>query len=523
MQGRGNNPAFALTVTGASCTQQAANTLRFDCTVTTDAASNAWIKFAPDTTGGCDLLRTRPVSESATSHSFTLFGMKPGEDYNWRAFAVPAGGGGQVQGSCNLDTTGALPAGGVPNFDKINVTKTGTADQVKAVATHYGCYVPGPESPHDGLIVLDAEGEIVWYQDVAGDLGFTGSTFQLEAVSHSKPAKTFLAVANHEIIVEYDMAGNLLTVLCRDDGTSSGYCPDTTYTPDGFFDEEVFVHHDVQRLGDEIAVLTARDVAVTDVDDCDGDSNTAETYPIIVDGLAVFDTSGAFPVQTVDYELTDVHGMVIDYTTYNCKSPAYWSGQLAGSDVLHTNAFWIDVADQWMFSLKATSTVMSVDRELGSGTTNDIMWEAVGPLTSGDFSATAGGYDEVFSDQHAVSWGPVGEFLLFDNGPGGGATSRGVAYDMDVGTMTLDVTGEYAMENAAGNPIVCPMVGSLFHTLGGNALATCPETVPSAPYAVINEFDGSNNVVWSLELECDSSPDDYDPAGVAFRGYANPW
>lgn len=113
--------------------------------------------------------------------------------------------------------------------------------------------------------------------------------------------------------------------------------------------------------------------------------------------------------------------------------------------------------------------------------------------------------------------------MLFDNGPGGGATSRGVAYDMDVGTMTLDVTGEYAMENAAGNPIVCPRGGSLFHTLGGNALATCPETVPSAPYAVINEFDGSNNVVWSLELECDSVGTDYDPAGVAFRGYANPW
>ncbi len=522
MQGGGNNAAFALTVTGASCSQQTNNSLRYDCTVTTDAASNAWINFAPDTTGGCDLLRTTSVSENSTTHSFTMFGMKPSEPYNWRAFAVPAGGGAQVQSTCRLDTPGALPADG-PRFDQIVVTKTGTAQQIKAVATHYGCYESGVDDPHDGLVVFDADGEIVWFQNVADDLGFTGTTFQLEAVSHSKPEKTFLAVANHEIIVEYDMAGNLLTVLCRDDGTASGHCHETGYTPDGFFDEEVFVHHDVQRLGDEIVVLTARDVAVTDTDDCDADANTTETFPIIVDGLAAFDTSGTFPVQTVDYLLTDINGMVVDYSTYNCKPPVYWNGQLAGSDVLHTNAFWIDVADQWMFSLKVPSTVMSVDRELGSGTTNDIMWEAVGSLTTGDFSATAGGYDETFSDQHAVSWGPTGEFLIFDNGPGGGASTRGVAYDMDVGAMTLDVTGEYEMENAAGNPIMCPAGGSLFHTLGGHALATCPETNPAAPYAVINEFNGSNNVVWSLELECDSAPTNYDPAGIAFRGYANPW
>ena len=59
-------------------------------------------------------------------------------------------------------------------------------------------------------------------------------------------------------------------------------------------------------------------------------------------------------------------------------------------------------------------------------------------------------------------------------------------------------------------------------TLLGNAVITCPETRPSAPYAAINEFDGSNNVVWALNLEC-APAIDYAPAGIAFRGYPNPW
>jgi hypothetical protein len=498
--------------------------LRFDCTVTTDAASDVWMKFAPDTTGACDLLRTTPTSVNATTHSLTLYGMKPSQAYNWRAFAKPAAGGAQVQGSCNLDTTGALPAAGsdTANLGQLTATKWGTAQQVRAVVTHYGCALSGEDLVTD-LVAVDSTGEVVWYQDVATDLGFEatyGYPFVMEAISLRRPENTITAVVNHEILVEYDLAGNLLTLLCRDEGT--GECPHTTAVPDYFFDADVYLHHDVRRRGDEIFVLTARDVTVTDVADCDADTDVAESYPIIVDGLAAFDTSGAFVTQTLDYLLSDINGFPVDYATYPCGSPAYWGGRLSGADVLHTNSFWIDVADQWMFSVKKPSVVFSVDRELGSPTINDILWESHGDFAGGDFTAVAGGIDEVYSDQHTAHWGPGGELMLLDNGTAG-AASRGLALEMDVGALTLEATYEYGVEDVSGTPAACPAGGSAFHTLGGNGVVTCPQTGPAnGRFAIINEFAGSNSVVWGVELECTPTVD-YDPAGIAFRGYPNPW
>lgn len=492
------------------------NSQRWDCTVTTDTAADVWIRFGPDTTGSCDFGRITPTSENGIAHTLTMYGMKPSTTYDWKAHARPVGGGPVVTFACRQSVTSVVPADA--GLDQITVTTSGTAQQVKAIVTHYGCYEEGVDPPRDALTIFDKDGSLVWYQDVATDLGFDpGLPFQLEAVSLTRPQLTILTVANHEILAEYDLAGNLLTVLCRDD--TSGYCPGTSFTPDGFFDE--YIHHDVQRVGDLIHVLTARDVMVTDVLDCDGDASTTDQYPIIVDGLYTFDTSGAFPTITTDFMLTDVAGVTIDYTTATCGAPAYWYGQLAGKDAVHTNAFWIDSAEQWMFSLKEPSAVWSVDRDLASGTFNQILWEAHGGLTSGDFSAVAGGIDETFSDQHTVHWGPNGEFMLFDNGPGGGVKSKGMAYEMDVGAMTLDGLGEYTVEDSTGATKFCSAGGSAFLTLGGNAVVTCPANGGNDSPASINEFDATNNVVWALDVHCPGPT--YLPAGIAFRGYANPW
>lgn len=513
----GSNSAHALTITAAWCNVQPNNSQRWDCTVTTDTAADVWIKFGPDTTGVCDGLRVTPTSTNGTTHYLTMYGMKPSTTYDWKAHARPAAGGPLVTFACRQSLTDVVPPDA--GLDQITVTKTGTAQQVKAVLTHYGCYDPVlPEVPRDALTIFDKDGNLVWYQDVATDLGFDpGLEFQLEAISLSRPQQTILAVANHEILVEYDLAGNLLTALCYDD--ASGYCPGTSFTPDGFFDN--YIHHDVQRRGDLIHVLNARDVMVTDVLDCDADASTTDQYPIIVDGLYTFDTSGVFPVIVTDFMLTDAAGVTIDYTTHSCGSPGYWNPRLDGKDAMHTNAFWIDVADQWMFSLKSPSQVWSVDRDLGSGTVNQIIWEAHGSLATGDFSDTAGGLDETFSDQHTVHWGPNGEFMLFDNGPGGGVKSKGMTYTMDVGLMTLDALAEYTVEDSSGATKACSAGGSAFLALGGNAVVTCPANGgPDSP-ASINEFDATNNVVWALDMEC--NPASYLPAGIAFRGYANPW
>jgi len=92
----GSSPAWALVITGATCTQQADNSLRFDCTVTTDVASNAFIKFGEDLPVGCQEPRSTAASFNKTSHEFTLHGLKPSDTFDWRDYASPASGGSGV-------------------------------------------------------------------------------------------------------------------------------------------------------------------------------------------------------------------------------------------------------------------------------------------------------------------------------------------------------------------------------------------------------------------------------------------
>lgn len=344
----------------------------------------------------------------------------------------------------------------------------------------------------------------------------------LEAVGLARPSKRITGIVNHEIIVEYDLSGNLLHVLCRDEGST--YCPGTDYTPDLFWDEGVYVHHDVQIVNNMLFALNAKELLVPDVDDCDGDWNSTENKYMILDGVYGFDLAG--PTLEVDWDWTDAASMTMDYTAFvaaaDCIS-SYWNPAsgllLRGTDVLHTNSLWVDVAEQWMLSSKAQSDVFSIDRDMYSGTYNDVISQIDGAGTVGDWTFDASPTNPVaFNDQHAAHWGPLGDLVLFDNHAGG--DTRGVVYSLDTYAMEIDAIEQYTMLDDSSATIACLFGGSAWLTLGGNAFLTCP-MANGTEHAVLNEFDGSDNVIWTVQMECDPGSPDYDPVGSAFRGYAN--
>ena len=512
-------------MTYSACAQQADNTLRFDCTVTTNAPSDVYIQFGKDTTLACESGRVTPTSLNKNTHTITMYGMKPSTTYDWKAHAVPAGGGTAVYGTCGHTATGAVPADA--GLSSLIITPDGAADDVHNFLTSYGCDLdPSDPAARDAFIIVDEDGEIIRYQEpLAGMIGMTWTDPNLppvlEAIGMSRPTKRITGIVNHDIIVEYDLSGNLLHAICRDEGTT--YCPGTDYTPDLFFDEDVYVHHDVQIVNNMLFALNAREVEVADAGDCDGDLNFAENQYMILDGVYGFDLAG--PTLEVEWDWTDAASMTMDYTAratdpdclngYWYTSPSY---QLRGSDVLHTNSLWVDVAEQWMLSSKAEHDVFSIDRDEYSGTYNDVIGQIDGDGVDGDWTfGSSPTYPVAFNGQHAAHWGTLGDLVLFDNHSSSSGPTRGVVYSLDDGTMEIDAIEQYTMLDLGPSTIYCPFGGSAWQTLGGNAFLTCPQT---SGHAIFNEFDGSDSVIWTVELECDGGAS-YLPVGSAFCGYAN--
>ena len=77
--------ANALAITAASCAQQSDNMLRYDCTATTDSSAEVWIDLCEGTS--CTFDRESESSPSGTSHTVTIWNLKPSTYYRWQAHA----------------------------------------------------------------------------------------------------------------------------------------------------------------------------------------------------------------------------------------------------------------------------------------------------------------------------------------------------------------------------------------------------------------------------------------------------
>lgn len=532
--------AHALTVS-VSCAQQADNTLRFDCVVETDhpeQPTDVYVRFGRDTTEGCDLERTTAVSSGTGTRTFVLYGMKPSTDYDFRAFATLPGAleSPSFRSGCGTAATGALPTGsGTSRIDQLRMeTAVGVgARRVRNFLTHGGCEKDGVDDQHlDALVVLDQDGDIVWYQEPAVDLGATDvadpQPVTLEGMSYSASTNTILAILNRQIIVEYSLDGQLQHLFCRGDGSQP--CEGTTTYADLYFDH--YVHHDVQRYGDRIFALAANAHSVPDTQDCDRDGDVTEGTSIVLDGVYAFDLSTETPTLAVDWDWTRVPETPIDYEEGNadpgvseCTS-GFWGEDIPGFDYLHTNSFSIDDEGRWLFSVHRSSEVWWVDRNRRSGNPDfNHRVLSLAADNSGDVElAPISAYSSVFDGQHAVRpvRGSSSQLVMFDNRFAMHSDSRAVIFDVtgdEKSGYVATPTHQYAMLDVSGNPLYCETGGSAVPLTGGNLFATCA-SAGDPPKATFIDFSGDDQPAWTLSLGCEYG---FTATATAYAGLPNLW
>jgi hypothetical protein len=495
--------AHALAITSASCTMQATNSLRFDCSVTVDGAADVWVAFCEDTGGACAYNRFTPnvTRASAGTVSLTMYGMAASQAYDWRAVAKQ--GATTVTTARAGMTTGALPS----EMDDIALTAWGTADAVRNVMFNYGCHDP-VDPDHDWIVISDTSGRVVWYENPEDTVG--AKKF-VTALNVSRPDKHILAVLDHEYVIEYALSGEVVKLYCKDDPSVGGLqCVDAV-SADKVFDE--YVHHDVHKENGRIWVLTAEEQIVPDADNCDA---VSATYPIIVDGVYAFRTSDDALVEEWDMSEAYTHSYT-DATCTSC-SAGYWGGRLTGCDWGHANGLWVDAAKQWTFSQKHWNRLVSVDGNPTSGTYRDLDWELEGDGVGGDYAlVSSGSYTSTFDNQHAPMWTAGDTTLLFDNHTAAAPNdTRGIEIDWSTGD--ADIVGQYTMESPTGSGLNCLTGGAVMDVTGGNIVAFCVGS-GTDDRPVFNEFDGIDSVVWGLKAAC--------PAGQrsapSYRGYPNLW
>ena len=284
------------------------------------------------------------------------------------------------------------------------------------------------------------------------------------------------------------------------------------------------LHHEIALLGDDTLLSLVHDVVEVDdfrVDYTDPD--VLQTADVLVDravrlaadGTIVAEVSllDVLPPERIGFQsLNRLHG---------------------GFDWTHANGVAVDpVDDDWVISARHVDTVFKVDPDTG-----EVAWLLANPThwPADDEALRLKPVGEVLwpYHQHAPSFGPSGELILFDNGnhratPGTGevrlesdeAWSRVVAFDIDAArreirqAWSFEPDGQRLFSGAEGDADWLPTTG---HVLSLWGYVTHTDGVPNADRGLgdlsvrIIEFDPSTGQI-HLDLEL-SSPADQVPAG----------
>jgi hypothetical protein len=481
----------AVTITSASCAQQSDNVLRYDCTVTTDVLARVWIDLCEGS--GCSYDRESESSFLRTTHEITIWNLAPSTSYQWQAHAHDRWGA-DTDGPHSFTTSDLSDANGDGTDDVYLSTvvlapswsATGTS-HVENLLFPFGCGGSGTVSS-DYLIIADTDGRIVWYQDVAQAMGYAPAT--IDAFTVGRGVNRIHAIVDKEYIVEYDLSGELVSLMCRCD--ASGLCSNGA-TPDVCFDD--YVHHDLQVRDGLLWALTAQEVSFPDPADCDGDASTT-TLNFIMDGLNAWSLDGT---QVVDWDMSEI------YTPWLCGQDFYWRGLMDGEDWAHANSLWVSADDAWTISVRFTSTIIQVEGDLASPDWGQLLWELRGDAadTSDDWSLTSSSYSPDFNWQHHAWWTLGGTMMLYDNQRMTTDNSRAIELDFDETTGVAEVVAAYDLGMG------CDGQGGAFDLQpSGHVVANCSDVTatPGVIDASVYEFDPSSTTpVWQLDVSCDQS------------------
>ena len=480
--------AHAVTITSASCAQQADNVLRYDCTVTTDGLARVWIDLCEGS--GCTFDRQSELSHMETTHEVTLWNLKPSTTYEWQATADDRTGsatdgpyGFTTSDLSDIDGDGVADLGLAGVQLSVWTAKTGP-HSVENVLINWGC-ADAADGGSDYLIIADDEGNIVWYQDPSSVTG--GETANLNGYTVGRDVNRIHAIIDHEYIVEYDLSGELVWLMCHCDAKgqcSSGDVPDTCFAD--------YVHHDLIVRDGTLWALTAEDVSFPDVDDCDADPSTSE-IEYVMDGVNAWILHGS---QIIDWDMSEI------YEPWTCGTESYWGRHLDGEDWAHANSLWVNGDQQWTISSRYIDTVTQVVGDPSDPDYGQIVWELSGEAkdASDDWELISSSYDAEFDWQHHAWWTLDGTMMLYDNNTMGALDSRVLEIEFDDSAMTAEIIGAYDLGTS------CDGQGGAYDTQpGGSFVVNCSDdsSTPGATDPFIVEFPHSGSATtWEMDISC---------------------
>jgi hypothetical protein len=412
----------------------------------------------------------------ADTRTWTLYNFVPNTLYR---YVVRTGSAGGYQYSC-----GRLPHVSLPGaLDALHFDYA-TAGASHPFATRYvlvdldDCGESTPSGVHANLFVLDTLNEsIVWYLDVSAMTGIPDAQvtgWRYQPATDSDPAR-ILAIIDRRYIDEWAFDGTLrrshdFAPLDQCDGTADARGP--------------CAHHDV--LTDDRGttyLLTGRTSSLpttgTDWAACSSSSFVNDGYRMLD---ADFETVASYSLMTdYGYDPTVDGGPdvppFISATSDSCWANT-WSAYLGGDviDWTHVNSIdrSTDSGEEVLdLNVRNFDQILRLDADDGS-----VVWSlANDPMYSDWRLRIASGIDGTrgFGGEHDVHSIGAATLLFLDN-LGDPAGARALRISLDASSSTATIDRSWALVDAAGTPLVCPVEGSaelVPGTRGAHVLAAC--------------------------------------------------
>ena len=452
---------------GAECVgqwaQQGGNALRADCTAgevrywRADRPEEVWATD-PGTTGS-----TMAVMVADTEYHYTL------DD-----------GGQTVEGTLR---TGSLP----PALERLTIdVRIRDGARLDYLLVDAAC-AAGGDGELGYLVLLDAAGDIVWYERVPDATGQPARKVNGYDLMHDEP----VVITDYDTVTRVGWDGSLEPILsfdgCDGDGEAAGPC----------------AHHEILPAGDDLWTLTST------VEDHDEPPCSPDNDRFVLDAVSRIGPDGDVTSHTLDD--LGLHPAEDPGPFPACGSAAYYDGVFPAVDDLlpwdhaHVNGVlpWPDpLGDTVLLSLRAWDAIVAADLSsdtvlwtlegLGADTgRGDLLWQLAPGLEADPF-----GFETVSGQHHLLAL-EDGRLQAFDNQVRSDSPARIIRFtvDSDAGVATIDEV--LGVTDYDGNGLRCTHMGSAY-PLGGvdHVVAVC------AAEGVIAELVAGDLPAWEARISC---------------------
>lgn len=417
---------------------------------------------------GPDRSFTIPVSEPATRHELPVAGLRAEEDY---AIAIRDG-----DEAVTLELrTGRLPDD-IPTLD----IATAEVDAMSEGFTMFNILGAEGDDPGDDpvagmLLIVDAEGEVVWYlrsNHPVGDARMLDDGTILHEYNDTGARRIDLF---GQILEEW--GGNIITgpLLVDEHGRQ-------VIGDDALEVATDSMHHEVGMTAEGNLLALSTELQTYEgipTGTCEDDANQGGSHDLIVDVVVEVRPDGevvaAHPLAdhldpVGDPRDQNICGLDFDDVFPNWLYRA--QGHAEARDWTHANGVVVDPSgDEITVSVRHLDAILQIERATG-----ELVWR-FGP--GGDFAV--GHPSDYPSYQHAPEWQDDGTLLLYDNGnrraaPPGAPddappTSRAIQYRLDPDAGRAEVVWQRT-STVDGEPSFASFVGDADRLENGNVLIT---------------------------------------------------